>query len=451
MDNYGGGDDMALGIVSRDPAELFESNCSTIIVKREYCSKDDEDFVDVNGPFLCIKKEKDDIDHPILLTNDVDTSQIFEVKPLDPEIGSEQQIGSNGELLVVWQEREPSAERGSERLWVRKDPQCEVWSCKMSATYGHSTGPSRCSQHREAWMVMFGHCAVDGCTKFGVVVSSEDEPVRCEAHAATTEETVLRPKQTSRPLEHLAGLSRVGPSGLGLGLGLGDDSRAHEVSSARSQVLDSGPVIGESSANAQDGQVVAEIGSVPPSGNHPSPPELNGTPHLSVEAEINRLKEEHEGLRQRMVQIEIELARLEGSRNRESQAQEAPAKRAVQQRPRQLATCQETPTSKVSANMNDGKNGSSPSNAPGKVSLDGYNWRKYGEMTVPGHTLPRVFYGCTNIGCIARKIEERTDEGNVRHFYEGVHNHPQPGKSFPRPVSIPHWKRRKRHHTVCTD
>lgn len=62
--------------------------------------------------------------------------------------------------------------------------------------------------------------------------------------------------------------------------------------------------------------------------------------------------------------------------------------------------------------------------------IDGYNWRKYNEIIPPGTTSPRVFYGCTNMGCIARKIEEHSPTGHVRHIYEGSHNHLQPRKAM---------------------
>lgn len=126
---------------------------------------------------------------------------------------------------------------------------------------------------------------------FGAVISSDDEPVRCEAHATTIEESALRPKQTRRPLEHLGGLNRVGPSELGLGLGLGDDSRVHEVLSSSSQILDPVPVSRENSGNLQDGQGVSDVGIVPSCSNHSSPAELNGVTPVSVDGEISRLKE----------------------------------------------------------------------------------------------------------------------------------------------------------------
>jgi hypothetical protein len=62
--------------------------------------------------------------------------------------------------------------------------------------------------------------------------------------------------------------------------------------------------------------------------------------------------------------------------------------------------------------------------------IDGYNWRKYNEIIPPGTSCPRVFYGCTNMGCIARKIEEHSPTGHVRHIYEGSHNHLQPRKAM---------------------
>lgn len=62
--------------------------------------------------------------------------------------------------------------------------------------------------------------------------------------------------------------------------------------------------------------------------------------------------------------------------------------------------------------------------------IDGYKWRKYNEIIPPGTSCPRVFYGCTNMGCIARKIEEHSPTGHVRHIYEGSHNHLQPRKAM---------------------
>ncbi|XP_042374584.1 WRKY transcription factor WRKY24-like [Zingiber officinale] len=63
------------------------------------------------------------------------------------------------------------------------------------------------------------------------------------------------------------------------------------------------------------------------------------------------------------------------------------------------------------------------------VINDGYRWRKYGSKVVKGNSNPRSYYRCTNSGCKARKLVERSpdDLKKLMTTYEGTHNHGVPG------------------------
>ena len=65
----------------------------------------------------------------------------------------------------------------------------------------------------------------------------------------------------------------------------------------------------------------------------------------------------------------------------------------------------------------------------GRLSLDGYNWRKYGQKKVKGSEFPRSYYKCTHPSCpVKRKVETTVDGQIAEIVYSGEHNHLKPGK-----------------------
>jgi len=66
------------------------------------------------------------------------------------------------------------------------------------------------------------------------------------------------------------------------------------------------------------------------------------------------------------------------------------------------------------------------------LSLDGYNWRKYGQKKVKGSEFPRSYYKCTHPSCPVKRKVETTIDGQIAEIvYSGEHNHLKPGKPCP--------------------
>ncbi|VVB11048.1 unnamed protein product [Arabis nemorensis] len=71
-----------------------------------------------------------------------------------------------------------------------------------------------------------------------------------------------------------------------------------------------------------------------------------------------------------------------------------------------------------------------------RSSVDGYNWRKYGQKQVKGSECPRSYYKCTHPKCPVKKKVERSLEGQVSEIvYQGEHNHSKPSCPLPRRAS----------------
>ncbi|XP_010516987.1 PREDICTED: WRKY transcription factor 44 isoform X2 [Camelina sativa] len=71
-----------------------------------------------------------------------------------------------------------------------------------------------------------------------------------------------------------------------------------------------------------------------------------------------------------------------------------------------------------------------------RSSVDGYNWRKYGQKQVKGSECPRSYYKCTHPKCPVKKKVERSVEGQVSEIvYQGEHNHSKPSCPLPRRAS----------------
>lgn len=72
-------------------------------------------------------------------------------------------------------------------------------------------------------------------------------------------------------------------------------------------------------------------------------------------------------------------------------------------------------------------NVSSISKLPEKPTLDGFNWRKYGQKLVRGNAFVRSYYKCTHANCPARKQVERSHDGHITEInYLSKHEHPKP-------------------------
>lgn len=71
-----------------------------------------------------------------------------------------------------------------------------------------------------------------------------------------------------------------------------------------------------------------------------------------------------------------------------------------------------------------------------RSSVDGYNWRKYGQKQVKGSDSPRSYYKCTHPKCPVKKKVERSLDGHVSEIvYQGEHNHLKPSCPLPRRAS----------------
>ncbi|XP_066340564.1 WRKY transcription factor 44-like [Miscanthus floridulus] len=49
----------------------------------------------------------------------------------------------------------------------------------------------------------------------------------------------------------------------------------------------------------------------------------------------------------------------------------------------------------------------------GRLSLDGYSWRKYGQKKVKGSEFPRSYYKCTHPSCPVKRKVETTIDGQI--------------------------------------
>ncbi|KAJ4867210.1 WRKY transcription factor 44 [Raphanus sativus] len=71
-----------------------------------------------------------------------------------------------------------------------------------------------------------------------------------------------------------------------------------------------------------------------------------------------------------------------------------------------------------------------------RSSVDGYNWRKYGQKQVKGSDCPRSYYKCTHPKCPVKKKVERSMGGQASEIvYQGEHNHSKPSCPLPRRAS----------------
>lgn len=65
--------------------------------------------------------------------------------------------------------------------------------------------------------------------------------------------------------------------------------------------------------------------------------------------------------------------------------------------------------------------------ANGRLSTDGYKWKKYGQKTLKNSENPRSYYKCTHPHCAAKKQVECSVEGEVTEIiYKGKHSHAKP-------------------------
>lgn len=73
-----------------------------------------------------------------------------------------------------------------------------------------------------------------------------------------------------------------------------------------------------------------------------------------------------------------------------------------------------------------------PNGVGSRLSLDGYNWRKYGQKKVKRSEFPRSYYKCTHPSCPVKRKVETTIDGQIAEIvYSGEHNHPKPGRPCP--------------------
>ncbi|CAL5013672.1 unnamed protein product [Urochloa decumbens] len=62
-----------------------------------------------------------------------------------------------------------------------------------------------------------------------------------------------------------------------------------------------------------------------------------------------------------------------------------------------------------------------------RLSIDDYNWRKYGQKKVKGSEFPRSYYKCSYPSCPVKRKVETTMDGQIAEIvYSGEHNHPKP-------------------------
>ncbi|KAI5073317.1 hypothetical protein GOP47_0011330 [Adiantum capillus-veneris] len=68
-----------------------------------------------------------------------------------------------------------------------------------------------------------------------------------------------------------------------------------------------------------------------------------------------------------------------------------------------------------------------PFNSNARLSIDGYNWKKYGQKQLKNSANPRSYYKCSHSFCSAKRQVERSQEGEITEImYKGDHNHPKP-------------------------
>ncbi|XP_023747425.1 probable WRKY transcription factor 33 [Lactuca sativa] len=70
------------------------------------------------------------------------------------------------------------------------------------------------------------------------------------------------------------------------------------------------------------------------------------------------------------------------------------------------------------------------SKSPEKPTVDGFNWRKYGQKLVRDNAFVRSYYKCTYAKCPARKQVEHSHDGHIKEInYLCKHQHPKPNHS----------------------
>lgn len=78
------------------------------------------------------------------------------------------------------------------------------------------------------------------------------------------------------------------------------------------------------------------------------------------------------------------------------------------------------------------------SKSPEKPTVDGFNWRKYGQKLVRDNAFVRSYYKCTYAKCPARKQVEHSHDGHIKEInYLCKHQHPKPNHSSESNQSIP--------------